>query len=287
VVLADTPVTDIGDEELVTAMVGETVSPVGNGAAGDASHGRPVVLETSGLSLTGVGVGSGLRSADLRVRAGEILGVAGVAGNGQRELTDLLTGAAVAETGTVRIAGRKVPTGHSKTFREAGVRALAGDPLREFVIPGLTVAEHAALWVAETGRGRLRFDVRRAATTVAADAERLGIPIAPAERRLDRLSGGNIQRVLVTLSLGEPATVLVASSPTRGLDVRTTETTRSLLLEARNRGTAVVLVSEDLDELLALSDRIVVMAHGQLSGAVDAAATDRQELGRLMTWQAA
>jgi general nucleoside transport system ATP-binding protein len=286
VVLADTLASDIGSEELVTAMVGEAVTPVRNSAAGVANDGRPVVLQASGLRLTGVGEGSGLRSADLRVCAGEILGVAGVAGNGQRELTDLLTGAAVAEAGTVTIAGKELPTGHSRAYREAGVLSVAADPLREFVVPGLTVAEHAALWAAGADR-RLRFDVKRAATTVAADSDRVGLQIAPAERRLDRLSGGNIQRVLLTLALGEPSTVLVVSYPTRGLDVRTTETTRSLLLQARNRGTAVVLVSEDLDELLALSDRIVVLAHGKVNGEVDAAATDRQELGRLMTGAAA
>jgi len=261
VVLADTKATDIGNEELVTAMVGEAVTPVRNGAAGTADGARPALLQASGLRLTGVGEGSGLRSADLRVRAGEILGVAGVAGNGQRELTDLLTGAAVADAGTVTIDGMEVPTGHSRAYREAGVLSVTGDPLREFVVPGLTVAEHAALWAAGIGR-RLSFDVKRAA-------------------------GGNIQRVLLTLALGEPSKVLVVSYPTRGLDVRTTETTRSLLLQARNRGTAVVLVSEDLDELLALSDRITVLAHGQVSGEVDATATDRQELGRLMTGDAA
>jgi simple sugar transport system ATP-binding protein len=286
VVLADALATDIGNEQLITAMVGETVTPVRNSAAGTANDRRPAVLEATGLRLTGVGEGSGLRSADLRVCAGEILGVAGVAGNGQRELTDLLTGAAVAEAGTVTIAGKELPTGHLRAYREAGVLSVTGDPLREFVVPGLTVAEHAALWAAGTSR-RLRFDVKRAATTVAADSDRVGLQIAPAERRLDRLSGGNIQRVLLTLALGEPSTVLVVSYPTRGLDVRTTETTRSLLLEARNRGTAVVLISEDLDELLALSDRIAVLAHGKVSGEVDAAATNRQELGRLMTGDAA
>jgi general nucleoside transport system ATP-binding protein len=286
VVLADIPATDIRNEELVTAMVGEAVTPVRNIAAGAANEGRPAVLEASGLRLTGVGEGSGLRSADLRVCAGEILGIAGVAGNGQRELADLLTGVAVADAGNVTVAGKELPTGHSRTYREAGVLSVTGDPLREFVVPSLTVAEHAALWAAGTGR-RLRFDVKRAATTVAADSDRVGLQIAPAERRLDRLSGGNIQRVLLTLALGEPSTVLVVSYPTRGLDVRTTETTRSLLLEARNRGTAVVLISEDLDELLALSDRIAVLAHGKVSGEVDAAATDRQELGRLMTGEAA
>ncbi len=285
-VLVDVPATDIGAEEVVAAMVGEVVSPVRNNGAGAGDDGHPVVLQASGLRLTGVGTGSGLLSADLRVCAGEILGVAGVAGNGQRELADLLTGAAVADAGTVTVAGKELPTGHVRTYQEAGVRTVTDDPLRDFVVPGLTVAQHAALWWARTGL-RLRFDVRRAGRAVAAEGDRLGIPIAPAERRLDQLSGGNIQRVLLTLTLGESAKVLVVSSPTRGLDVRTTETTRSLLLQARNGGTAVVLISQDLDELLALSDRIAVLAHGRMSSEVDAATTDRHALGLLMTGDAA
>jgi simple sugar transport system ATP-binding protein len=283
VVLAEKAMSDITNEQLVAAIVGEPVTPVRNNAARAAKVARhPVVLEASNLSLTGAGHGTGLRSADLRVRAGEILGVAGVAGNGQRELTDLLTGAAVAEAGTVNIAGSQLPTGHPRAYRQAGVVSVAGDPLRDFVVPGLTVAEHAALWTAGTDEG-LRLDIRRAAATVVADADRLGIPIEPAERRLDRLSGGNIKRVLLALAMAEPATVLVMSSPTRGLDVRTTERTRSLIFEARDRGSAVVLVSEDLDELLTLSDRIAVLSRGEVRGEVDAAGADRQELGRLMT----
>jgi simple sugar transport system ATP-binding protein len=102
-------------------------------------------------------------------------------------------------------------------------------------------------------------------------------------RRLDQLSGGNIQRVMLTLALGTPAKVLVVSYPTRGLDVLTTETTRRLLMRARDNDTAVIVISEDLDELLQISDRIAVLAHGTVADVVDGPTADRASLGALMT----
>jgi simple sugar transport system ATP-binding protein len=282
VVLADAVADQVGDDELVNAMVGESVRPVHNQRdALDVGAPSAVVLED--VHLTGVGEGSGLRGVSLAVGAGEILGVAGVAGNGQRELSDLLTGAAHAAEGRITVGGSEMSKGGPADFREAGVVSVAADPLREFVVPGLTLAEHAALWEAAGSDRRLTFDVKGAAKRLQAKGERLRLPLAPAGRRLDQLSGGNIQRVLLTLALGDEAKVLVVSYPTRGLDVRTTEMTRSLLLTARQSGSAVILISEDLDELMALSDRIAVLAHGRISGIVEGQAADRRGLGQLMT----
>jgi general nucleoside transport system ATP-binding protein len=284
VVLADTAAATLTDGDLVTAMVGETVAPVRN--AGRRPHADPVI-EARGLRLVGCNSGAGLRGLDLAVRAGEILGVAGVAGNGQRELADLLSGAARADGGEVLVASRPMPTGNSRAFRAAGVIPVAADPLREFVVPGLTVAEHTALWKAAGHRRTLRFDVRGAPGQLRTWGARVGLRPAAASRRLDELSGGNIQRVLLTLALGEPVRALVVSYPTRGLDVLATETTRALLLAARDAGTAVVLISEDLDELLALSDRIAVLHHGELPSVLPLAEADRGRLGHLMMGGAA
>lgn len=279
VALADRPAGDIDDGELVRAMVGLDVEAVGN------THRhlgeRPPALELRRVSLARRSEGSGLRGADLTVGAGEILGVAGVAGNGQRELADVATGAAAPEEGQVLVDGAGFEAADPGAFRRAGVCCVPADPLREFVVPGLTVGEHAALWEA-AGTGRRHFQRSAAARKLRAGAERCGLAIADPDRRLDRLSGGNIQRVILTLALSAESRVLVASFPTRGLDVATTETTRRLLLDARARGGAVLLISEDLDELMALSDRIAVLAHGRVAGVVDAARTDRQSLGALM-----
>jgi simple sugar transport system ATP-binding protein len=102
-------------------------------------------------------------------------------------------------------------------------------------------------------------------------------------RRLDQLSGGNVQRVVLAMALQAPSRVLVVSYPTRGLDVVNTSRTRDLLREARDAGTAVLLISEDLDELIQLSDRIAVLAHGQVAGVLPRGEADRRTLGHLMT----
>jgi simple sugar transport system ATP-binding protein len=280
VVLSDTPTASLDNDALVTAMVGESVVPVRNAHAKQPT-GEPV-LDLRAVVVDGIGHGSGLRGVDLQVHPGEILGVAGVAGNGQRELADLAVGATKPASGDVLVSGTEM-SGDPRAFRMAGVVSVAGDPLREFVVPGLSIAEHATLWDAMASGKRLKFDFRDAVKRLKRSNDRAGLNIAASERRLALLSGGNIQRVLLTLAFGEDARLVVVSYPTRGLDVLTTETTRSLLLAARESGAGVLLVSEDLDELLALSDRIAVLAHGHCTGVVDASTAGRRSLGHLMT----
>jgi general nucleoside transport system ATP-binding protein len=301
VVLSGVPAAGISDADLVTAMVGESLR--GLAGAGSTSTGAEV-LTASGLHVRSASGGPGLQGVDLSVRAGEILGIAGVAGNGQAELADALTGNAKLTSGVVSVGGKALPASPT-AFRKAGVTCVDGDPVRQFVVGGLTVAEHAALWngmsagaadiphagghrgAGPRGRHRSKFDVRAGARRIAGDAERLGLPVAAGDRRVDRLSGGNIQRVLLTLALGQPSQVLVVSYPTRGLDVLTTENTRKLLLSARDAGRAIVLISEDLDELLQVADRIAVLAHGKVAGERPAAEADRGTLGHLMAGAAA
>ena len=275
------PADSLDDEELVAAMVGETVEVVRN--TGSRRHDRaPAVLELRGVRLAGAGEGAGLRETDLTLYAGEVLGVAGVSGNGQRELADLLAGAARPDAGQISRWAR--PRSSRPTRRPSMPPASSAcRPIRcaSSSCPGLSIAEHAALWErAKTGG---RFDTPAAGRKLTETGQRLALKLADSSRQLDQLSGGNIQRVLLALALGETASVLVVSYPTRGLDVLTTETTRLLLLKARDAGAAVVLISEDLDEVLRLSDRIAVLAHGHVSAIVPAADADRQSLGHLMT----
>ncbi len=286
VVLSGREASTISDDELVTSMVGDTVTPARNEHAGVRVATKPII-ETKGLRLAAVGEGSGLRGVDLQLYPGEILGVAGVAGNGQRELADLMSGMVVADGGELLLNGEVVPTGEPRAFRAAGIMAVPGDPLREFVVPGLTIGEHAALWASTGGKRKLDFDVKGQAAILQERGKTAGLKLATSDRRLDQLSGGNIQRVLLALALASPPTVLVVSYPTRGLDVLTTERTRELMLAARDAGSAVLLVSEDLDELLALSDRIAVLAHGSLTGTLERNDADRRVIGTLMTGEAA
>ena len=317
VVVAGVPAADVSDADLVTAMVGESLSGITGAGAGTAGE---EVLAARGLRVGSPSGGPGLGGVDVTVRAGEILGIAGVAGNGQNELADALTGNARLTAGEVRVSGRPLPAS-PRAFRAAGVTCVDGDPVRQFVVAGLTVAEHAALWYegaacgdadpprarrfprlpgrwgtggesparrksAPWGRSR-KYSAKAGGKQIAADAARLGLPIAAGHRRVDRLSGGNIQRVVLALALGRPSTVLVVSYPTRGLDVLTTENTRKLLLSARDAGSAIVLISEDLDELLQVCDRIAVLTHGKVAGELPTSEADRGTLGHLMAGAAA
>jgi general nucleoside transport system ATP-binding protein len=284
VVLKDQAAESLTDDELVHAMVGEDVQRVANSIA--RIDDQSPAVELIGVSLAGLREGSGLRDLTLAVRRGELLGIAGVAGSGQRELGDLIAGIVAPDAGEIKLGGVSMGHADPRKFRKAGVVSVVGDPVKEFVVPGLTVAEHAALWDAMATDRPLRFDTRAASKRLRDDAERARLDVAASSRQLSLLSGGNIQRVLLALALSEPARVVVASYPTRGLDVRTTEATRSLLLAARDAGSAVLLISEDLDELLALSDRIAVLSHGHCTGIVEARSTERRELGHLMTAQA-
>jgi general nucleoside transport system ATP-binding protein len=286
VVVGDMSTAELGDEQLVTAMVGATVKVVRNCGTAD-TDGKVPRLELTRVRLAGAGEGAGLKEIDLTLYAGEVIGVAGVSGNGQRELADLLAGAAHPDAGQIILDGIRMEPADPAAFHAAGVVTVPGDPLREFVVPGLSIAEHAVLWDHARPGGKASFDSTTSSRKRADNGRRLGLKLADPGRQLDQLSGGNIQRVLLALALGEPARVLVVSYPTRGLDVLTTEIVRLLLLKARDAGAAVVLVSENLDEILRLSDRIVVLAHGRVSGVVLAADADRQSLGALMTAGAA
>ena len=296
-VLADADPASLSDDELVQAMVGRTVTavsrrgvdPVTGAAAGDPS----VVAEDASVPAEAAPVLSvravdahradgsrALTRIDVQVAPGEILGVAGVAGNGQAELVDLLVGVTAPTAGEIRIGGEQLAG--PLAFRRAGVVDVVPHPSRQFVVRALTIGQHAALWDSATTTGK-RFDVRASVRRFAARDAEARLRSADPRRRLDRLSGGNVQRVMLTLALtGEPRLV-VASYPTRGLDVLTAARTHELLLDARARGAAVVLVSEDLDELLALTDRIAVLSGGRIAGTMPAAEATREELGALMT----
>lgn len=277
-VLSDSEASSVGDEELITAMVGRSVAPL--------LDDRPAVSEAvPAIELRSAYVSrrdgsTALDGVDIHVLPGEILGVAGVAGNGQDELVDVLAGAQILDDGEIIIAGEIRASGQPSVFRKSGIVSVVPNPMQQFVVPGLSIAEHNALWEQAGGAvGNLstadeRFQRR---------ANRVGLPVAEPHRTLADLSGGNIQRVLLTLAFSSDPALLVLAYPTRGLDVATAQHTREAILQARQSGTAVVVVSEDLDELTALSDRVVVLAEGRISGELTRSEIDRSSIGTLMT----
>jgi simple sugar transport system ATP-binding protein len=226
----------------------------------------------------------GLHGVTLEVRAGEILGVAGVDGNGQRELADLATGLLPLGAGTLRLHGQPEPRLTPGRARALGVAHIPEDRLARALVADLTVEENAALGRHTRppfARGP-RIDVagRRART----EALLLASDVRPRSPslRAGALSGGNQQKLVVARELDQAPRLLVVVQPTRGLDVAAVAAVRERLLAVRDQGCAVLLVSLDLDEVLALSDRLVVLAEGRVRATLARPDFSREAIGRLM-----
>jgi simple sugar transport system ATP-binding protein len=243
-----------------------------------------VVLALDGLCADGDRGVRAVNEVSLEVRRGEIVAIAGVAGNGQRELSETIVGMRPATRGTVEVGGRRVRSGDPRSSIRAGVAYVPEDRLGTGVAPTMSIGSNLVLKSyrrAPISSGPfLRFGRIRDLALRAIDKYdvRASGPDEPAWQ----LSGGNLQKVVLSREFsGEPA-VLVAASPTRGLDVSSIETVHAYLREAASTGVGVLLLSEDLDEILALADRIAVMYEGGIAGERDARSATVEELGLLM-----
>jgi simple sugar transport system ATP-binding protein len=225
-----------------------------------------------------------LNGVTLSVRPGEILGIAGVSGNGQDELVEVLAGQRESTAGTVQVSGQPYQGRRAQT-KQLGVRLLPESPLRNACVANMSVAENigfrsfdapAFTWLkAFVNRAKLRKVAR----------DLIGeyrIKTPSADAAIGELSGGNVQRAVLARELEGRATVLVAANPCFGLDFAAVSEIRSRIMAARNEGAAVLLVSADLDEIFALSDRIVVMSEGKMVYETNAQDAKVAEIGRHM-----
>ena len=222
--------------------------------------------------------------ADLAVREGEIVGIAGVSGNGQAALAALIAGLAAPESGTLHLFGREVDRGDPRRFARAGIARIPEDRHHDGIVGAMTVAENIAMEDVREGgfqrAGFLRFGAIRARAEAAIRAYDVRCPGPDAPARL--LSGGNIQKLILARVLDRQPRLVLANQPTRGLDVGAQREVHERLLRAREAGAGIVLISEDLDELMALSDRIAVMHGGRLSEALPTESVGRSTLGLMM-----
>jgi simple sugar transport system ATP-binding protein len=271
-------------------MVGrdvESVTRSSHAIAESSSRVGAVVLEIENLHAVGDRGLKALEGVSLDVRSGEIVGVAGVAGNGQRELVEILAGLRRAGSGSIRVEGESLENGSTRHPIRLGVSYVPQDRMGTGLAPDLTIAENMALKnfrrpplarppfirqsvIDAQGRDLMeQFDVR-----------------APSETTpTRRLSGGNVQKVLLAREMSGDPRVLVIASPSQGLDVGAVATVHQLLIDAAESGVGVLLVSEDLDEVLALSNRIAVMYEGRILDTFDRADADAQRIGLLMGGQ--
>jgi general nucleoside transport system ATP-binding protein len=253
---------ELDEGSLAEAMLGHALPATPEGEPRQAG---PPVLTAHGLSVAGDREETAVDDVDLELRGGEIVGLAGVEGNGQVELCQALCGLRDASAGTISLGDRDLTGSGTAGFADAGVGVISDDRLLWDVIPDFTLADNLALSKVRAGdytRGGLlnrRAIQRDAAELLVAYDVRPPDPDA----LMSRLSGGNQQKVVIARECAAEPKALIASHPTRGLDVGATEFVHRRLVELRDQGCAVLLNSTDLDELLALCDRIVVLYRGR------------------------
>jgi general nucleoside transport system ATP-binding protein len=267
---------------LASLMVGREVSLAARVERGN-EVGEPV-LEVTSLWAQGDRGGDALRGIDLTLRAGEILAIAGVAGNGQRELAETITGMRTPTRGEIVLGGRRLRGGDARAAIRAGVAHVPEDRLHTGVAPSLPISSNIVLKSYRAGRVtwgpilKLRAIRRHAAELIQRYDVRGGGPEVPARQ----LSGGNLQKVVLAREFEGSPRVLVVASPTRGLDVAAIETVHRYLRQAAEGYVGILLISEDLDEILALADRVAVIYEGSIVGERDARTATVDELGLLM-----
>jgi simple sugar transport system ATP-binding protein len=251
---------------------------------GHVEPGAPA-LELEGVSAPQLSAGdSGLNDVSLTVREGEIIGVAGVSGNGQGDLVDAIAAIRKVERGRIRVTGTDVANTDPRRARDAGLAHIAEDRMHVGLNREATLEENA---IATAYRSK-RFNVAGILKprAIHAFAARLiadyTVRGASPRRIIGHLSGGNLQKIVIGRELDGEPTVILANQPTRGLDVGSIEFVHRSLLDARDRGAAILLVSAELEEIVSLSDRIVVMYDGTLAGPFDRGELSNEQIGALM-----
>ncbi|MFW7414399.1 ABC transporter ATP-binding protein [Demequina sp. SO4-18] len=268
-------------EELASLMVGRDVSMTVD--KGDANPGEPM-LQVENLRMVDEATGvTHVDDVSLEVRGGEILAVAGVQGNGQTELAEAILGLLPIAGGRVILDGKELKSRSIRQNLDAGIGFVPEDRTEDGVVAAFTVANNLILDLYDRAPYSRRGAIDPKVVRDHADeqVEKFDVRTTSTQALTGSLSGGNQQKVVLARELARDLKVLIASQPTRGLDVGSIEFVHKRLIEERDKGVAVVIVSSELDEVYALADRIAVMYHGKVVDIVDPD-TDRDTLGLMM-----
>jgi len=266
---------------LASMMVGRDVVLEVEKGVGQPSD---VVLEVKNLQAVDRSGFPVLNSISFDVRAGEIVGVAGVAGNGQSELIEVITGLHKAKSGTVHLNGQQITNHNTKEILAKGIATIPEDRHHRGLVLDFSIADNGVLG-SHDRRPFARW-IRRIFEAVKTYADKFinefDVRTPNQEVQVKNLSGGNQQKVIIAREMGRDPDLLIAAQPTRGVDVGAIEFIHKRIIEQRDAGKAVLLISNELDEIMGLSDRILVMFHGEIVGQLSAQEATEEELGLYM-----
>jgi simple sugar transport system ATP-binding protein len=271
---------EVTRNELVTMMVGRAVRPL----TAQPFRGGPVRLEIQGLSAMGDRGTEALRNVDLKIHGGEILGLAGVSGNGQRELAECLAGVRKTTGGHITLDTVDITSLPLKQRVNSGLAYIPEERMRDGAIREFSVQENVFLHdhaSPKYTRG-IFLDFARMKAFATDLVEKFSVKTPGLDTPIKNLSGGNIQKLILARELSRKPRVLIAAQPTRGVDIGATEYIHQRLLQQREEGVAILLISEDLDEIRVLSDRIAVLYEGRIMGIVERDQATVEQIGLMM-----
>jgi len=272
------------EEKLVTLMFEKELSGLKTSAKTKGDESPEPVLELRDVETHAEGAGTSLKGIDLRIGRGEIVGVAGVSGNGQKELSDVILGMETCIKGRKFLHGKDLTNQSVQTMRRNGVSFIPENPLTMASVPFMTVLENMALtntW-RYARRNGFSMDWQAVKADLDETVKRLGFTIN-LYSIAKSLSGGNLQRMVILREMTHAPRLIIASYLTRGLDVQSAIAARQALIQAREGDAGVLLISEDLEELFTLSDRLLVLYGGRIVGEFKPTETDIYKVGHLMT----
>jgi general nucleoside transport system ATP-binding protein len=278
---------DVTEKELIELMMGTQEPPreiLRQEVAAFEPSPRGPMLQVKDISVIGAQKERALRGVSFSISRGEILGVAGVSGNGQRELAEAVTGAIKIQSGKVIFDGRDVTNTSPNKMLESGLGYIPEDRVADGLLPTMSVAENVFLGHENESpfRHGLLIDYKQAVAETMRVISSYSVKAEGPQAHAMTLSGGNLQKVLVARALLKTPKLLVAHDPTRGLDIKATRFVMQQLLAQRAAGAAILLISEDLDELISISDRICAIYKGEIMGFVERKAFDKYEIGYMM-----
>ena len=282
------PASEATVERLTRAIVGERTLPQQDASHKDDDQDRiskePVFI-MEGVSAKNDRGLPALKKISLSIRAGEIFGIAGVAGNGQRELSEVIAGLRPVTEGSILLAGTELSGASMKKHIQEGIAFIPEDRLQTGLVPGLSFTENVILKDYQSDRysrhGILQKQKMREEAGIYAD--KFGIRHGGLDLAVGLMSGGNQQKLLFAREVSGSPRLIVAAYPVRGLDIGAAESIRQILREQSRKGVAIVFISEELEEIFAMCDRVGVLCDGELMGIRSIGQTDFQEIGRMMS----